>query len=91
MALLLGEDDERVGPAPCPELAQELAAYTAADIDQATCVKIERHLDGCARCRGACDALKRTVGLCRRIPGDEVPAPVRAAVRRALRAVAPIA
>ncbi len=90
LAALLGEDDELTGPAPCPELAQELAAYTAADIDQATCTKIEEHLARCPRCKGACDALQRTVGLCRSIPGDEVPAPVRSAVRRALRAVAPL-
>ncbi len=69
---------------PCPELAQELTAYAGAEIDQATCVQIEKHLATCPRCAGACDALKRTVSLCRRIPGDAVPAPVRAAVRGAI-------
>jgi RNA polymerase sigma-70 factor (ECF subfamily) len=59
---------------PCPELAQELTAYAGAEIDQATC----------ARCAGTCDALKRTVSLCRSIPGDAVPAPVRTAVRAAI-------
>jgi len=71
---------------PCPELAHELTAYVAAEIDQATCVQIEKHLATCARCAGACDALKRTVSLCRRLPGDIVPAPVRAAVREAIMA-----
>lgn len=65
----------------CPDLAHELSAYVGAEIDQATCVQIERHLAMCARCAGACDALKRTVSLCRRLPGDAVPAAVRAAVR----------
>ncbi|MEP6859372.1 MAG: sigma-70 family RNA polymerase sigma factor [Deltaproteobacteria bacterium] len=69
---------------PCPELAQELTAYAGAEIDQATCVQIENHLATCARCAGACDALKRTVSLCRRLPGDVVPAAVRAAVRDAI-------
>ncbi len=69
---------------PCPQLAQELSAYAGAEIDQATCVLIEKHLATCSRCAGACDALKRTVSLCRRIPGDEVPASVRAAVRGAI-------
>ncbi len=69
---------------PCPELAQELTAYVGAEIDQATCVQIEKHLETCARCAGACDALKRTVSLCRRLPGDVVPAPVRSAVRQAI-------
>ena len=71
---------------PCPELAQELTAYAGAEIDQATCVRIENHLATCARCAGACDALKRTVSLCRRIPGDEVPAAVREGVRAAITA-----
>jgi RNA polymerase sigma-70 factor, ECF subfamily len=84
LAALLGESE--AGPAPCPELAQELSAYAAAEIDQAACARIEEHMARCPRCAGACDALKRTVSLCRRIPGDEVPAPVRAAVRRAIRA-----
>ncbi|MGZ3405189.1 MAG: sigma-70 family RNA polymerase sigma factor, partial [Polyangia bacterium] len=61
--------------------------YAAAEIDQAACVRIEDHLSRCPRCAGACDALKRTVSLCRRIPGGEVPAPVRAAVRHAIHAL----
>ncbi|HUJ62268.1 MAG TPA: sigma-70 family RNA polymerase sigma factor [Kofleriaceae bacterium] len=71
-------------PEPCPELSQELAAYAAAEIDQAACVKIEQHLASCPRCTGACDALRRTVSLCKSIPGGAVPAPVRAAVRGAI-------
>lgn len=69
---------------PCPELVTELAAYAGADIDQATCAHIEAHLARCPRCAGACDALKRTVGMCRRIPGDRVPPAVRSAVRDAI-------
>jgi RNA polymerase sigma-70 factor (ECF subfamily) len=71
-------------PEPCPELAHELSAYAAAEIDQATCVQIEHHLATCPRCTGACDALRRTVSMCRSIPGGAVPAPVRAAVRGAI-------
>lgn len=71
---------------PCPELAHELTAYVGAEIDQATCVQIEKHLATCARCAGACEALKRTVSLCRRLPGDAVPARVRTAVRDAIMA-----
>ena len=85
LSALLG--DAEAGPAPCPDLAQELTAYAAAEIDQAACVRIEDHLSHCPRCAGACDTLKRTVSLCRRIPGGEVPAPVRAAVRHAIRSL----
>ncbi len=68
----------------CPELAQELSEFAAQEVDQATCVRLEDHLSRCPRCAEACESLKRTVSLCRRIPGDEVPGPVRAAVRQAL-------
>ena len=85
LAALLGETE--LGPAPCPDLALELTAYAAAEIDQAACVRLEEHLSRCPHCVGACDALKRTVSLCRRIPGGEVPPAVRAAVRHAIRAL----
>jgi RNA polymerase sigma-70 factor (ECF subfamily) len=75
---------ESDGTEPCPELAQELTAYVGAEIDQAACARIEQHLATCSRCAGACDVLKRTVSLCKRIPGDAVPASVRIAVRAAI-------
>ena len=84
---LLGESE--MGRAPCPELASELTAFAAAEIDQATCIQIEDHLARCSRCAGACDALRRTVSLCRRLPAGEVPAPVRAALRHAIHALGP--
>jgi RNA polymerase sigma-70 factor (ECF subfamily) len=65
LAALLGDD--AAGPPPCPELAQELSAYVDAEIDQATCAQVEDHLARCPRCAGACEALQRTVSLCRRI------------------------
>lgn len=83
LSTLMGEGSEEQAPA-CPELAQELSEFAAQEVDQATCVRLEDHLSRCPRCTEACDSLKRTVSLCRRIPGDEVPAPVRAAVRQAL-------
>jgi RNA polymerase sigma-70 factor (ECF subfamily) len=82
LAAVLDEHDDALS---CPELAQDLAAYAASEIDQAACEHIEVHLTKCARCAKACDALKRTVSMCRAIPGGEVPAPVKAAVRQALR------
>ena len=83
LSTLMGES-EQDEPQGCPELAQELSEFAAREVDQATCVRLEDHLSRCQRCAEACESLKRTVSLCRRIPGDEVPAPVRAAVRQAL-------
>ncbi len=72
----------------CPELAQHFTAYAAGTIDQAICASIDEHLKRCARCTGACEALREATSLCRQIPGGQVPAPVRAAVRAALRRAA---
>ncbi|MBU8896497.1 RNA polymerase subunit sigma [Corallococcus sp. H22C18031201] len=89
LTTLLGESTVDTGNG-CPELAHVLAQDAAGDIDQATCVRLEEHLATCPNCSDACDSLQRTVSLCRRIPGDAVPAPVRAAVRQALtRALTP--
>lgn len=84
VSTLLGREGEGPATRPCPELTEELSQYAAGDIDQATCASIEAHVAGCPRCKDACETLQRTVSLCRRIPGDAVPAAVRAAVRRAL-------
>lgn len=73
----------------CPELGKDVASWGSADIDQVTCLRIEEHLARCPRCRTACEGLKRTVSLCRSIPGDEVPRSVQAAVRRALLGATP--
>lgn len=72
----------------CAALADELSDFAADDIEKATCHRIEEHLSRCERCSAACDSLKRTVSLCRRIPGDAVPPAVQAAVRQALEGVA---
>lgn len=71
----------------CAALAEELTDFAADDIEKATCERIEAHLARCENCAKACDSLKRTVSLCRRIPGDAVPAAVQAAVRQALEGV----
>jgi RNA polymerase sigma-70 factor, ECF subfamily len=89
LVAVLGEDSEGTGGTPCPELAAELSGYAAEEIDQAACARIEEHLKRCPRCAGACAALQRTVSLCKQIPGGEVPAPVRAAVRAAVLAATP--
>jgi RNA polymerase sigma-70 factor, ECF subfamily len=70
---------------PCPALSTELSAYAAGEVDHSMCERIEAHLQQCSRCGPACEQLKRTVSLCRAIPGGEVPQAVKAAVRAALR------
>jgi RNA polymerase sigma-70 factor (ECF subfamily) len=76
--------EEAPGDFGCAALREELASYAASEIDQAACARIEEHLKQCPACTAACDSLKRTVSMCRSLPGGEVPVPVRTAVRRAL-------
>lgn len=90
LSSLMHEDQQATGNG-CPELAEELAAFAAQEVDQTTCIQIEAHLERCARCAESCESLKRSVSLCRRIPGDSVPGPVRTAVRSALRQALAIA
>ena len=80
---VMGEEG-KPGEAACPALAEELTEYVAEEIDQATCTRIEEHLQRCPHCANTCASLRRTVSFCREIPSGEVPAPVRAAVRAAL-------
>jgi RNA polymerase sigma-70 factor (ECF subfamily) len=71
----------------CPDVLQTLSEHEEGDISAEVCADMERHLDGCPHCRGACETLKRTLALCRTAPAAEVPEDVQQAVRAALRAV----
>ncbi len=84
--LLQGVLGDAAPQAPCPELALELAGYAAGEIDRSTCERMEAHLSRCPRCSEACESLKSTVKLCSSVEGDQVPAPIKAAVRAALAA-----
>ncbi|MBI1944829.1 MAG: sigma-70 family RNA polymerase sigma factor [Deltaproteobacteria bacterium] len=84
--LLQGVLGDAAPHAPCPELALELAGYAAGEIDRSTCERMEAHLSRCPRCCEACESLKSTVKLCSSVEGDQVPAPIKAAIRAALAA-----
>lgn len=75
--------DPQSAPA-CPELIDSISAYAANEIDQSACEQIEAHLATCPRCSAACEELKRTVSLCRAIPGGAVPDTVKIEIRRAI-------
>lgn len=84
IAGLLGADSGH--PAACPELARELLTRDEDELDQAACVRLEHHLERCPRCGPACEELKRSVSLCKALPGGGVPTEVQSRVRNALRA-----
>lgn len=87
VAPLLGiELDGPAAPGTCPDVLTMFSQHLEDQISADLCAEMERHLETCGRCRGACDSLKRTLALCRTSgPAVEVPAAVQVSVRKALR------
>jgi RNA polymerase sigma-70 factor (ECF subfamily) len=74
------------GRVDCPDVLGLFSRHLEGEISADVCVEMERHLEGCARCRRTCDSLKRTLTLCRAVgPSVQVPVEVQASVRFALR------
>jgi RNA polymerase sigma-70 factor (ECF subfamily) len=70
----------------CPDVLLLFSQHLENEISADRCAQMERHLEGCARCRGTCDSLKRTLALCRTAGASAaVPASVQASVKTALR------
>ena len=87
VAPLLGvELDLPPAPGTCPDVLTMFSQHLEDEISADLCADMERHIEACGRCRGACDSLKRTLALCRTSgPSAEVPPSVRASVKKALR------
>lgn len=49
----------------CKEIFALLSEHLDAELPQASCEEIEKHLAGCPPCLEFLESLKRTVGLCR--------------------------
>lgn len=70
----------------CPDVLSLFSRHLEDEISADVCAEMERHVAGCARCRGACDSLKRTLALCRTSGNSvEVPPAVQRSVKVALR------
>jgi RNA polymerase sigma-70 factor, ECF subfamily len=88
VAPLLGvpSDTKTAAPGTCPDVLTLFSQHLEDEISADVCAEMERHLEACDRCRGACDSLKRTLALCRITgPSVAVPASVQASVKVALR------
>lgn len=73
-------------PAGCPDVVARFFEREDGELTAAQCAEVERHLATCGACRGTCEALRRTLALCKTAGADvEVPEPVRIAVRKAVR------
>jgi RNA polymerase sigma-70 factor (ECF subfamily) len=87
VAPVLGIPAEARGtkPGTCPDVLLLYSRYLEDEIDAHVCAEMERHLEACGRCRGACDSLKRTLALCRTTPSAQIPPSVQRSVRVAVR------
>lgn len=78
--------DSAATPGTCPDVLSLLSQHLEDEISADVCSAMERHLERCPRCRGACDSLKRTLALCRTSGlRADVPPSVQSAVKRALK------
>jgi RNA polymerase sigma-70 factor (ECF subfamily) len=71
--------------ATCPDVLQLFSQNVEGEISHTVCAEMERHLAACEACRGRCDSLQQTLALCKSAPLPEVPKPVQASVRQAVR------
>jgi RNA polymerase sigma-70 factor (ECF subfamily) len=87
VAPLLGiTTDLPAAAGPCPNVLALFSSHLEGQISAEVCAEMERHIEACPRCRGACDSLKRTLSLCHAaLPATPVPAAVQASVKLALR------
>lgn len=68
------------------EQAQKLlSCYVDGTLDSESARKLEAHLEGCAKCRGDLDLLKKTLQVVGEIPPAEAPADFSARLRRKAR------
>jgi RNA polymerase sigma-70 factor (ECF subfamily) len=86
VAPLLGVERPARASVGCPDVSMMFSQHLEDEISAERCSEMERHFEGCARCRGTCDSLKRTLALCRTSEtAPAVPASVQASVKTALR------
>lgn len=85
LAPALSEPQEPLpSPGGCPDVLAMYSRHLEGDIQPATCAAMEAHLQHCPRCQGRCDALRRTLLLCKTSPGPAVTPSTQQLVRTAL-------
>lgn len=83
---LLSIPEAPAAPGTCPDVLTMFSQHVEDEISAEVCAEMERHVDACPRCRGACDSLKSTLGACRAYGGSvELPASVRESVKAAMK------
>jgi RNA polymerase sigma-70 factor (ECF subfamily) len=86
VAPLLSVDAPPPAAGACPDVLLMFSRHLEGEVSADGCAEMQRHLESCARCRGTCDSLKRTLALCRTVgPSVTVPSAVQDAVKTAVR------
>ena len=67
----------------CENVQEELSAYLDGELEPGEAAALEKHLEGCAACRGELDSLRATVSLVRSLPRAEAPAALKRRVMEA--------
>lgn len=69
----------------CPDVVEMWSRKLEGDLSARDCAAMEKHIETCPTCAGACDALRRALLACRR-SATEVRPEVQARVKSAIRA-----
>lgn len=78
--------DLPAAPGTCPDVLALFSSHLEGQVSAEVCAEMERHIEACPRCKGACDSLKRTLSLCRTMaPAAPIPPAVQASVKVALK------
>ena len=65
----------------CPDVLTLFSQHLEGGIDPSVCATMEAHLAQCPHCRDACESLKRTLAICRKLPTPDVPASLATSVK----------
>ncbi len=76
---------KRAKGSSCPDVLQLYSRKLEGELSPNLCKELEGHVASCVQCKGACQALKRSLAVCQRTP--IVPRDVQERVRAAVRVV----
>ncbi|EFK12362.1 anti-sigma factor, RsrA family [delta proteobacterium NaphS2] len=69
----------------CQKNFEKINEYLDGELAHDECRQIEQHLNDCPECQKCCDALKKTIDICRKSAQDRIPDDMRKRLRAKLR------
>jgi RNA polymerase sigma-70 factor (ECF subfamily) len=86
LAPVLGDEPAQPAGPACPDVLALYSKKLEDEVAPELCAEMEKHLEGCAHCRGLCDSLKHSLAVCRDVSTPRVPHHVAESLRAAVRA-----